>query len=53
MYIIFKKIYKIKIGGVLLKGISGGERKRVNIGVELVANPQILLLDGNILVISF
>ncbi|XP_057539117.1 ABC transporter G family member 23 [Amaranthus tricolor] len=27
------------------RGISGGERKRVSIGVELIHNPQILLLD--------
>jgi ABC-type multidrug transport system ATPase subunit len=27
------------------RGISGGQRKRVNIGVELVARPLILLLD--------
>ena len=38
----------MKIGGLMIKGISGGERKRVNIGVELVANPQILLLDGKL-----
>lgn len=34
-----------KIGGPLLKGISGGERKRTSIGVELVTNPNILFLD--------
>ncbi|CAO2832948.1 unnamed protein product [Amaranthus hypochondriacus] len=27
------------------RGISGGERKRVSIGVELIHNPQVLLLD--------
>lgn len=28
-----------------MKGISGGERKRVSIGAELVANPSVLLID--------
>lgn len=33
------------IGNAELKGISGGERKRVAIGMELVSNPSILFLD--------
>jgi ABC-type multidrug transport system ATPase subunit len=28
-----------------VRGVSGGERKRVNIGTELVAKPSVLLLD--------
>ena len=28
-----------------IKGISGGERKRTNIGVELVTDPQLIFLD--------
>ncbi|KAK5816168.1 P-loop containing nucleoside triphosphate hydrolase protein, partial [Linnemannia elongata] len=33
------------IGDVETRGVSGGERKRVNIGMELVASPSILFLD--------
>lgn len=33
------------IGGALLKGISGGERKRTSVGVELVTKPAIVFLD--------
>lgn len=33
------------IGGHLVKGISGGERKRTSIGYELITDPQLILLD--------
>ncbi|KAK6134011.1 hypothetical protein DH2020_032253 [Rehmannia glutinosa] len=33
------------IGGPLLRGISGGERKRVSIGQEMLVNPSLLLVD--------
>lgn len=32
-------------GGALLKGISGGERKRTSVGVELVTKPALVFLD--------
>lgn len=34
-----------KIGGGFLRGISGGEKKRTSIGVELISDPPILFLD--------
>lgn len=33
------------IGGPLLKGVSGGERKRTSIGVELITDPSLIFLD--------
>jgi ABC-type multidrug transport system ATPase subunit len=34
------------VGNVLKKGISGGERKRTSIGVEIVIEPSLIILDG-------
>lgn len=33
------------VGSIMIKGISGGERKRTAIGVELISAPRILFLD--------
>lgn len=33
------------IGGSFVRGVSGGERKRVCIGNEIIINPSILFLD--------
>ncbi|XP_054609580.1 broad substrate specificity ATP-binding cassette transporter ABCG2-like [Dunckerocampus dactyliophorus] len=34
-----------RVGTQLIRGISGGERKRTNIGMELIINPSVLFLD--------
>lgn len=34
-----------KIGGMFFKGVSGGERKRTAIGVELITDPSLIFLD--------
>ena len=33
------------IGGIMEKGISGGERKRTSIGYELITDPNLVLCD--------
>ena len=33
------------VGGVLIKGLSGGERKRTSVGVELVTRPRLVFMD--------
>jgi len=33
------------VGGQIKKGISGGEKKRLNIGFELLADPSVIFLD--------
>ncbi|EAR86542.1 ABC-2 family transporter protein (macronuclear) [Tetrahymena thermophila SB210] len=33
------------IGGLFVKGISGGEKKRTSIGYELISNPSCIFLD--------
>lgn len=34
-----------RVGGEFQKGISGGEKRRLNIGFELLKKPKILFLD--------
>jgi len=39
------EIRNLKVGSVLQKTISGGQRKRLNIGLELLREPTILFVD--------
>ncbi|CAF1440868.1 unnamed protein product [Adineta steineri] len=40
-----KKCADQKVGNEMKRGISGGERRRTNIGMELVLSPKVLFLD--------
>ena len=33
------------VGSAFVRGVSGGERKRTSIGIELIENPSVLYLD--------
>ena len=35
----------VKVGSIETRGISGGQRKRVNIGLELITRPSVIFLD--------
>uniref|UniRef100_A0A8C8GHL1 Broad substrate specificity ATP-binding cassette transporter ABCG2 n=1 Tax=Oncorhynchus tshawytscha TaxID=74940 RepID=A0A8C8GHL1_ONCTS len=39
------KVADAKVGTQMIRGISGGERKRTNIGMELIIDPSVLFLD--------
>ena len=41
----FPKYRLLAAGGFFRRGISGGERKRVSVGHEMIINPSVLLLD--------
>ncbi|XP_029949983.1 broad substrate specificity ATP-binding cassette transporter ABCG2d [Salarias fasciatus] len=39
------KVADSKVGTAMTRGVSGGERKRTNIGMELIIDPAVLFLD--------
>uniref|UniRef100_A0AAQ6A617 ABC transporter domain-containing protein n=1 Tax=Amphiprion ocellaris TaxID=80972 RepID=A0AAQ6A617_AMPOC len=39
------RVANSRVGTQLIRGISGGERKRTNIGMELIIDPPVLFLD--------
>ncbi|XP_053114361.1 broad substrate specificity ATP-binding cassette transporter ABCG2-like isoform X2 [Hemicordylus capensis] len=39
------KVADSKIGTQFIRGVSGGEKKRTSIGLELITNPTVLFLD--------
>lgn len=44
-YLGLARVAESIVGDVNRRGVSGGEKKRVNIGVELMSKPSILFLD--------
>ena len=44
-YMHLSHVASTNIGDEETRGISGGERKRVNVAIELVSNPAVLVAD--------
>ena len=43
--LMLEKCQHTMVGNVIIRGVSGGEKKRTAIGIELIADPSILFLD--------
>lgn len=44
-YTLDKSPHFLQIGTEFIRGVSGGERKRCSIGMELITSPTLLFLD--------
>lgn len=40
-----QQCFTTRVGGDEIKGISGGEKRRLSVGVQLLADPPVCLLD--------
>jgi ABC-type transport system involved in cytochrome bd biosynthesis fused ATPase/permease subunit len=45
LFVFVQRCQDTMIGGSFVRGVSGGERKRVCIGNEILINPSLLFLD--------
>ena len=43
------KVANTIVGDIKVRGISGGERKRLSIACELISSPAVIILDGEII----
>ena len=43
--LMLRKCENTMVGNIMIRGVSGGEKKRTAIGVELISNPTVLFLD--------
>lgn len=43
--LMLRKCQNTMVGNIMIRGVSGGEKKRTAIGVELISNPTVLFLD--------